>query len=80
MSILRVGTTKKFSDNWDNIFGGGKGKSKGFCAATGHARQASKHAPKTNRNVLCRAIFGAFYTTETKEIAAAKRGATRINL
>jgi len=24
MSIVRVGSTQKFSDNWENIFGGGK--------------------------------------------------------
>jgi hypothetical protein len=24
MSVVRVGSTKKFADNWDNIFGGGK--------------------------------------------------------
>jgi hypothetical protein len=24
MSIVRVGSTQKFSDNWDNIFGGKK--------------------------------------------------------
>jgi hypothetical protein len=29
MSVVRVGSTKKFSDNWDNIFAGsGKGGSK----------------------------------------------------
>ena len=26
MSIVRVGSTQKFSDNWDNIFTGGKAK------------------------------------------------------
>ncbi len=26
MSVVRVGTTKKFADNWDNIFGGKKKK------------------------------------------------------
>ena len=24
MSIVRIGSTKKFSDNWENIFGGKK--------------------------------------------------------
>jgi hypothetical protein len=27
MSVTRVGTTKKFADNWDKIFGGKKKKS-----------------------------------------------------
>jgi hypothetical protein len=26
MSIVRVGSTQKFSDGWDSIFGGKKGK------------------------------------------------------
>jgi hypothetical protein len=26
MSIVRVGSTQKFSENWDNIFGGKKSK------------------------------------------------------
>ena len=29
MSIVRVGSTQKFSDNWDNIFSDGKAKSSG---------------------------------------------------
>jgi hypothetical protein len=34
MSVIRVGTTKKFADNWENIFGGRK-------------KAAGKSAPKT---------------------------------
>jgi hypothetical protein len=26
MSIVRIGSTQKFSENWDNIFGGKKAK------------------------------------------------------
>ncbi len=26
MSIVRVGATKQYSDNWNNIFGGGSGR------------------------------------------------------
>ena len=26
MSIVRVGATKQYSDNWTNIFGGGKSR------------------------------------------------------
>jgi hypothetical protein len=28
MSVVRVGSTKKFSDNWQNIFGGGRSAAK----------------------------------------------------
>ena len=28
MSVTRVGATKKFSDNWDNIFGNGRSAAK----------------------------------------------------
>jgi len=34
MSIVRVGTTKKYADNWDNIFGG-----------TGGVRTTTKKKP-----------------------------------
>jgi hypothetical protein len=27
MSVVRVGATKQYSDNWENIFSGGKGSS-----------------------------------------------------
>ncbi|MCC6492325.1 MAG: hypothetical protein IT424_04830 [Pirellulales bacterium] len=45
MSITRVGSTKKFSDNWDNIFGGGK-KSKAAEKPAGK-KAAKKSAKKT---------------------------------
>ncbi len=38
MSVTRVGATKKFADNWENIFGGKK-------------RAAGKHAPKSAKKV-----------------------------
>ena len=40
MSVTRVGTNKKYSDNWDNIFGGRNGKSANV-AKSGTARKAS---------------------------------------
>lgn len=36
MSVTRVGATKKYSDNWQNIFGGG------------NSRTASKHRSAAN--------------------------------
>jgi hypothetical protein len=27
MTVTRVGATKQYSDNWENIFGGGNGRS-----------------------------------------------------
>lgn len=38
MSVVRVGTTKKFADNWENIFGGKK-------------KAAGKGAPKSTKKV-----------------------------
>jgi hypothetical protein len=38
MSVIRVGTTKKFADNWENIFGGKK-------------KAAGKSAPKSTKKV-----------------------------
>ncbi len=38
MSVIRVGATKKFADNWENIFGGKK-------------KAAGKSAPKSTKKV-----------------------------
>jgi len=44
MSVTRVGATKQYSDNWENIFGGGRGsRSAGKMKA---ARPSSKSAKK----------------------------------
>jgi hypothetical protein len=42
MSVIRVGATKKFADNWENIFGGKK-------KAT-----TSKTAPKSTKKVTAK--------------------------
>ena len=42
MSIVRVGSTQKFSDNWDNIFTGKKSKA----AEKPAAKKAKKKAAK----------------------------------
>ena len=41
MSVTRVGTTKKFADNWENIFGGKKRSTTGKAAA-----KSSQKPPK----------------------------------
>jgi hypothetical protein len=48
MTITRLGATKQYSDNWENIFGGSNGRSaarKQISAAA--AKSAKKKAPKT---------------------------------
>jgi len=42
MSIIRVGSTQKFSDNWENIFSGKKAKP----AEKATAKKAKKKAAK----------------------------------
>ena len=42
MSIVRVGSTQKFSDNWDNIFTGKKAKT----AEKPAAKKGKKNAVK----------------------------------
>jgi hypothetical protein len=48
MSIVRVGATKQYSDNWTNIFGGGKSRSttKSKPAAPKTKSAKKKSAPK----------------------------------
>jgi hypothetical protein len=45
MSVVRVGATKKFADNWENIFGGRK-------------KAAGKSAPKTAKKKVAAKLAG----------------------
>lgn len=47
MSVTRVGATKQYSDNWDNIFGGGTRRSATKSAVAKRARKSPK---KSNKN------------------------------
>jgi hypothetical protein len=42
MSVTRVGATKQYSDNWDNIFAGGARRS----SATKSTAKTTKKSPK----------------------------------
>lgn len=46
MSVTRVGTTKKYADNWENIFGGKRRSSSASRAAKPQAKSAKKGAAK----------------------------------
>jgi hypothetical protein len=47
MSVVRLGATKKYSDNWENIFSGGKRPSSTKQAADKPARKSPKKSTKT---------------------------------
>jgi hypothetical protein len=47
MTITRVGATKQYSDNWENIFGGGNGRSTKKQAIGAATKSAKKKSPKT---------------------------------
>ena len=49
MSVIRLGSTQKFSENWDNIFGGGKKAKPAAKAASGKRKAASKKVAKSKR-------------------------------
>jgi hypothetical protein len=55
MTITRVGATKQYSDNWENIFGGSNGRSatkrKPISAAN---KSAKKKTPKTKARKAAR--------------------------
>ena len=42
MSVVRIGATKQYSDNWDNIFSGVKGSSSKKKTAAKPARPSAK--------------------------------------
>jgi hypothetical protein len=46
MSVVRVGATKQYSDNWENIFSGGKRSSSATKAAAKPARKPAKKTVK----------------------------------
>lgn len=48
MSIVRVGATKQYSDNWENIFSGGGRKASTTKAGAKPARKSPKKAAKTS--------------------------------
>jgi len=45
MSVVRIGATKQYSENWENIFSGGRGSSKS--KATTGSKTKSKPAKKS---------------------------------
>lgn len=49
MSVIRLGSTQKFSDNWDNVFGGGKKSKSAAKAGTAKRKAASKKVAKAKR-------------------------------
>jgi hypothetical protein len=46
MSVVRIGATKQYSDNWENIFSGGRSASSKK-SATKPAKKSPKKATKT---------------------------------
>ena len=46
MSVVRLGATKQYSDNWENIFSGGKRSPSAKKAAAKPARKSPKKAAK----------------------------------
>ena len=46
MSVVRVGSTKKFADNWDGIFGGSKSRKKAVKKSTSKKTAKKKSAKK----------------------------------
>jgi len=50
MSVIRVGSTEKYSDNWDNIFGGKKkSASKKKSVAKKSTKKTTKKATKKTK-------------------------------
>ena len=47
MTITRVGATKQYSDNWENIFGGTNGRSAARKQISSAVAKSKKKAPKT---------------------------------
>jgi hypothetical protein len=75
MSITRVGSTKKFADNWDGAFGRGGGKSGAKKTAAKKAgKKAAKRAKKAAKNAATAPTvrFNKKKTTPAKAVANGK--------
>ena len=59
MSVVRIGATKQYSDNWDNIFSGAKGSSSSSKkAAKKGAKKSPKKTAKAAKKVAAKASAG----------------------
>ncbi len=54
MSVVRVGATKQYSDNWDNIFTGGKSSSSSKKSAKKGAKKSPKKTVKAAKKVAAK--------------------------
>jgi len=68
MSVTRVGTNKKYSDNWDNIFSGGKRQSSPKQAAAKPAKKSPKKSPKKSTKSAAKTA-GKKHASKTKRKA-----------
>jgi hypothetical protein len=58
MSVVRVGATKRFADNWENIFGGGK--------KVAGSKSTSKSAKKSAKKKVTAKLAGKKRSTKKK--------------
>jgi len=59
MSVVRVGATKQYSDNWDNIFSGRKGSPSSKKSAKKGATKSPKKAVKAAKKVAAKKSAGS---------------------
>ena len=73
MSVIRVGATKKFADNWENIFGGKKkaaGKSARQVDQEGHRQARRQEALREEKGPPQRQVRAASEATGVLPAAA----------
>lgn len=55
MSVVRVGSTQKFADNWDKVFGGSTGtKKKAASKSSRTSKKAAKKKAKSSAKTATR--------------------------
>jgi hypothetical protein len=59
MSIVRVGATKQYSDNWENIFSGGRRKASTKKSTAAPARKSAKKGGKATAKAGARKRAGS---------------------
>ena len=58
MSVVRIGATKQYSDNWDSIFSGGKSSTPTKKSGKKSAKKSPKKTAKAAKKVAAKASAG----------------------
>jgi len=74
MSLIRVGSTSKYADGWDAVFGGGKATPRKQGRPTSRKAAAAKPAKKAAKKVARKAKATTKAVTKARKPGKSRRG------